>query len=289
MKSLLVAAIALSLTGVQEKTYDLRLEWKPVTGHRSELDETSAMKMSVTVTGLGEVAARSERSAYTALESIISADAEGNGDRTWAFAQATQEKDGQKSQLGFHGRIVRVTRTKGRPRTFTLADGGDLLAEDLAALKKAFMGAEDEPGKPSGAEVFAPKSPIKVGESWSPELKTIVSGMLDREMAAGVDLEKSRSVFTLKAVERRAGADYGNIEGLMELALRQVGPLALETPILFKVTMNVDACIDGTLPDGVLTMAVEMRGKSMVSGPNGQVQMTLDMTATGKKTTKTVR
>ncbi len=64
MKSLLVAAIALTLAGVQDKTYDLRLEWKPVKGHRSELAETSALKLSVTVAGLGEVVAQSERSEY---------------------------------------------------------------------------------------------------------------------------------------------------------------------------------------------------------------------------------
>ncbi len=186
---------------------------------------------------------------------------------------------------------MRITHTKGQARTFALEDGGAFLDGDLAALKKAFIGGEDnsESGKPSGAEVFAPRSPVKVGESWTPDLKTIVSAMLDREMAAGVDLEKSRAVFTLKSVERRAGADYGVIEGVLEVPLRQMGPMTLETPILFRITMSLDACIDGTLPDGVLNMAVEMKGKSPVAGPNGQVEMTLDMTATGKATVKTVR
>jgi hypothetical protein len=113
--------------------------------------------------------------------------------------------------------------------------------------------------------------------------------MFDEEMSGAVDLEKSKTLFTLKSVETRDGAEFGKIEGMMELSLGQMGPMKLETPILFKVSLTADACIDGKLPDGVLVMKAEMKGKSAAAGPSGKIELDLDMTATGKKTAKTAK
>jgi hypothetical protein len=291
MKSLLVAAIALTFAGVQDKTYDLRLEWKPLKGHQSALDENGVMTLSIKAAGMGEVAASSEQNALSAVETIVSADGEGGSQRTWKFSTATQERDGRKIPLGFQGKTVRITHIKGSSRTFGLEDGGELSADDLTVLKKAFMGPgenEAQAGKPSGAEMLAPKAPVKVGESWSPDLKTLASGLLDDDMSASLDLDKSKSVFTLKAVERRDGAEFGKIGGLIEFALGQLGPMKLETPLIFKIVMNADACIDGTIPDGVMVMTAEMKGVSLVTGPTGKIEVTIDMSASGKHTIRTL-
>ena len=292
MKSLLAAALAVTLAGVQEKTYDLRLDWTPVKGYRAELNETHEMKMSITATGMGQLATQSERSAFAALETIVSADSEGFGDRSWAFSQATQEKDGTLRPLGFSGKTVRVSNLKGKPRTFAVEDHTVLSPDDVAVLKSAFMGsteAEREPGALSGREVLAPKHPVKIGESWNPDLVSISKGMLNKEMAGGLDLQKSKAVFTLKRVERRDGVDYGTIEGVMELSVNQIGPMKLETPMMFRINMTMDGCIDGQLPDGVLGMGIEMKGTSKVASPNGELELTFDMTAAGKKTVRTVK
>jgi hypothetical protein len=92
----------------------------------------------------------------------------------------------------------------------------------------------------------------------------------------------------LEAVERRGSADFGKVEGVIEFALGQMGPMKLETPMIFKMTMNVDGCIDGTLPDAVMGMTAEMKGMSVVTGPTGKIEVTFEMSASAKTTVRTV-
>ena len=208
---------------------------------------------------------------------------------TASFSEATQLKDGRTVPFGFERKTVRVKNPKGQPRAFSLDDGSAIGEEDLAALKKAFMGGEDKPGEPSGADIFAPKAPVRVGESWSPDLRVLVTGMFDADMSQAVDLSKSRSTFTLASVEVRNGAEYGRIDGLLELALGQLGPMRLDTPIPLKMTVTGDVCVDATRPDGVLRMEVSMKGTSSVGGPAGKMPLDLDMTMSAQKSVRTVK
>jgi len=289
MKSALILMFALLAAGAQEKTYDLRLDSKPVRGHKSELQETSTMKMSMKITGAPEPISMAEETAFAAAEEVVSAEADGSCVLSWKFSKATKLQEGQTLPLSFQGKTVTVKHTKGKPREFSLEGGGVIAEPDLAALKKAFMGGEDKPDSPSGAEMFAPKKPVKVGESWSPDLKLIVKGMFDAEMAEAVDLEKSKSKFTLKSAESRSGADFGKIEGSLELMLGQLGPMKLDVPVSLKMTLNLDASIDGKHPDAVMRVKAEMKGKSSAAGPNGKIDLDLDMSMSGEKSVKTMK
>jgi len=288
MKVPLIVMLALVATIPQGKMYSLKLEWKPVAGYKSELSETTSMKM--TFTGAGQPSMiNEERTSFAATEEVASATADGGSELIWRFSEATQFKDGRMVPLGFQGKTVRVKHLKGQPRTFSLDGGGAIGDEDLAVLKKAFMGGEDKPGEPTGADIFAPKAPVRVGESWSPDLRAVATGMFDADVSLAVDLTKSRSTFTLVSVEARSGADYGRMDGLLELALGQLGPMRLDTPIPLKMTVTGDFCIDGTRPDGVIRMEMSMKGASSFAGPAGKIPVDLDMTMNAQKTVRTVK
>lgn len=279
--------VALFAVSAQDKTYDLKLEAKPVKGHKSDLTEASLMKMTMKMTGLPEPMQMGEENNYVATQEVVSADADGNAELKWVFSKATQNKEGQNAPLGFQGKIVLVKQAKGKAREFSYDGGGKIADEDLPALKKAFMGGNDKPGEPSGADLFAPKKPVKIGESWTLDLKAVVKNMFDAEMADSVNFEKASSKFTLKSVESRGGADFGKIDGVLELPLGQMGPMKLDTPVILKMVFEADACIDGKLPDHVLKIKAEMKGKTSAAGPNGKIDLDLDMTMSGNMTAKT--
>ena len=75
---------------------------------------------------------------------------------------------------------------------------------------------------------------------------------------------------------------------MIEFALGQLGPMKLETPLVFKIVLGADACIDGTIPDSVMAITAEMKGVSFVTGPAGKIEMTFDMSASGKHTIRTL-
>lgn len=286
----IILALALcAFTTTQDKTYDLRLEAKPVKGHKSELTETSVMKMTMKMTGLPEAMQMGEEGNFAATQEVLAADADGGSELKWTFSKATQVKEGQNVALGFQGKTVLVKHAKGKPREFSYEGGTPIAEQDLAPLKKAFMGGDEKGGEPSGADMFAPKKPVKVGESWSLDLKAVAKGMFDADMADAVLYDKATSKFTLKSVESRNGADFGKIEGVMELPLGSMGPMKLDAPIVLKMTIDADACIDGKLPDHVVKIKAEMKGKTAAAGPNGKIDIDMDMTMSGNLTAKTAK
>ena len=107
-------------------------------------------------------------------------------------------------------------------------------------------------------------------------------------MADSFQPAKSKALLTLRSVELRNGVEFGKIDGIVELAVSQLGPMKFEEPMIFKVTMNLDVCVDGKVPDGTLMMTAEMKGTSMMDGPAGKVAMTFDMLMTAKTTARTV-
>ena len=284
---LLWAGLAVALSGTQDKTYDLKLDPKPVKGHKSEQLEKTSMKMVMKVNGT-PAGGMTDDKVFAAAEEILAVDADDRTKRRWTFSKATRLVEGKAVPYGFQGKTVTMTDAKGKAREFAVEGGGAISEEDLAGLKEAFDDAKVE-GKPSGSELFAPPKPVKAGESWTSDVKKAVQTMFDEEMAAAIDPAKSKLGFTLKSVETRAGVEFGKIEGTMELAFTSFGPLKLDQPILMKFTVDLDACIDKKLPDGVMKMKGEMKGKSPATTDAGKIEIEMDMTMDMEKTVKTTK
>jgi hypothetical protein len=283
MKALTALALSAVAFASQEKTYDLKLETKPVQGQRSEQAETDSMKMVMKVNGRTAVAQENAKE-FAASEEILSVDSDLGTKRRWTFSKAARTSEGKTVPYAFQGKIVIVTQAKGKELAFALDGGAELSKEDVAGLK-SFAGKKEE-GKPGGAELFAPDRPVKTGETWTKDLKKLVEAILDKEMAKAVDLANSKLSFTLKSVESRGGVEYGKITGVMEFSFTAFGPLKLEQPIPMTFTVDLDCCIDGKLPDGQLKMKGEMKGKSAADTEQGKIELEIEMTMEGNKTVK---
>jgi len=270
-------ALALALLA-QDKAYDLKLDSPRVPGRRLQVLEVQHTRLSMRVNGQ-PAAASEEKIHVEALEEVVSADGPGAFELRWTFSKAESLAEGKALPLGFQGKTVRVKKAKDGEPSYSYADGGALAEADLAALKKVF----DEESDDAASKALAPGKPVKAGESWSPDIRALAD-MLDKDMAQAVDVSKSSARFTLKSVEKRGAAEFGKIEGSVELALGALGPLKLETPLLMKMTIELDVCVDGSLPDGVAKFKAVMKGASSAEADGNKVNLDVDITSVGHAT-----
>lgn len=278
MLALAVTLLALSsVEGAQDKAYDLKLDTPRKAGQTLRILEVQHTKMSMLVNGQ-PAAASEEKFHVEGQEEVVSADDRGGRELRWTFTKAESLAEGKMAPLGFQGKTVLVKKAKDQETRYSYADGSALGEDDLQALKKIDKGEDDEASK-----ALAPPKPVKVGESWSPDIRAL-AGTLDKDMAQAVDIAKSSAKFTLKAVEKRGGAEFGRIEGAVELALGALGPLKLETPLSMKLTFELDVCVDGALPDGEAKMKAVMKGASAAEADGNKVTLQVDLTSVGHMT-----
>jgi hypothetical protein len=269
----------------QDKAYDLKLNTPRKPGQKHALKEFSVMKMQMKV--MGQVAGENEeKKNFEAVEEVVGADGAGTNELRWAFTKAERLEEGMMKPFGFQGKTVVVKSAKGKDTEFKYADGGALAEDDLAGIKDAFD--EDAGTDKDPAKVMQPKQPVKVGESWSPDVAEMAK-MFDEEMAAAVDPKKSSAKFTLVSVEKRGGAEFGKISGVVELALGSMGPMKLETAIPMKMSVELDVCIDGSAPTGVMKLKVEMKGSSTAAVEGQKIQLDLDLGVTGEMSKSAVK
>lgn len=272
-----------------EKRYDLRLQTKHVAGW--SIDSMTKQDMNMTMTlRIGEQKLHEEKTQnsgdFKAVRKILEVK---DGDPTreeQAYERATAMVKGKETVYGFQGKTV-VCTLAGEKSTFTYPDGAALTGADLAGIREVFQN-EDAPGAPSRAdEMFVPKKPVKVGESWSPNIGGILTEFMQLEPDAA-DLEKSKAMFTLKSVEKRDGAEFGKIVGTMDIHLSMMGPMKFTAGLPLKIQVDLDVCIDGTRPDGVAKMSMTLKGKTTaeVPGTPPGIVVDMDMSMTSQETHK---
>ncbi|HXX92676.1 MAG TPA: hypothetical protein VEN81_03525 [Planctomycetota bacterium] len=287
--SLLSPAFALQDAG---KAYELKLKRQPTPGYKTEMTDSTSIKLKMVIQSGGQVLNQVEQvdeHSFAAVETVVKVDGDKVTEARWAFSKATRTSEGKTVPCGFEGKTVLV-KSAGKKREFTYEDGQKIEGDDYEVIKKAFLEGDDEKGGPSGEELFAPKKPVKIGESWSIPMKEMIEAMFDKDMAEAADLEKSKGGFTLKSIRQASGTDFGAIEGGFEIVLGQLGPIKLDKPLVMKTAIRLDCCVTGKLPDGDAQLKMEMKGTSMADGPNGaKLTIDADMTAKVAVVKKTVK
>lgn len=276
----------------QPKKYDLKLTWKnAVVGHKSELsqDDSKAMMMKV-LNSDGKILMQQEDNgshSFAAVEVISKIEDGKPAVSRWTFSRATQHREDQDVPFAFQGRTVVVTKDPASKNHFAFDDGKPVSTEDATVLAGLWDG-ETKPGELSGEEIFAPKSPVAVGEQWMPDIAVIAQGL---KLGDGIDLKRSTVKATLKSTEMRDGVEFGHIKLFMELWLTKFGPMQLDNPVLMKAEGDIDACIDGAQPDGTMNLTMDAKGYSTASvdSPPREVQISLDLEAKVQERQKTIK
>jgi len=275
----------------QPKKYDLKLNWKAVEGHKSELskDESQVMFMKVSPSGDGEGFTQEdkEETSLAAIQVISKTMGDKPAIRRWTFTKATRRHGEHVVPFAFQRRTLVVTSEPEGKSHFTFDNGEAVTAEDAKVLA-GFGDSDNKPGEPSGEEIFAPKQPVTVGETWTPDVAMIAQGL---QFGDAIDLKRSSAKAKLKSAETRNGVEFGKIDVVVELWLTKFGAMRLDSPVVVKVGVDMDVCIDGTQPDGVMRVTAEVKGDSWgtLESNSRRARISLDMTMSVLETQKTVK
>ncbi len=275
----------------QPKKYSLKWDWKPVEGYRTEVfaDLAETTKMSISADGQTlneEVKDEATTALYTEVPIHVKEDKA--TESRLSFSKATRRREGTETTLGFEGRTVAVNVDAEGRHTFTYEGGEAIAPEDLEVLSALPDYSDKKPGEPSGEEIFAPKTPVALGESWAPDIELMARAFGGGSMA--IDLSQSSATATLKSVSTRDGVDFGQVELSIDLYVTKFGPVQLDKPVLMRMSAHIDACIDGQQPDGVMTMMGEVQGETeaSVEGTARKLHLSLDTKRKGLVRKKTV-
>lgn len=290
-RSAALLALLPLLAATPDQTYDLKFSWKPVAGAKVEVRESELQNVDVTVKQADTVLQSQKQKKGKTFEGrveVLKVEGDKVAEALMTWSKASRLEEGRDVAYGFEGKAVRMKRKDGKVE-FAREDGAKLEDAEVEALKDAMEDMDRAPGEPTVEEVLSPKKPVKVGESWSPDIKVLSSNMF-KEMGDAIDTDKSKVVLTLKSVEKRDGKDFGTVEGVFDLVLSKMGPLELEKPMKLKLTAELVAAVDGSAPDGHMKMKAEMKDSSPVTGPDGtKITFEIEIGGDMSKSRKAVR
>ncbi len=170
--------------------------------------------------------------------------------RTYETAEVV--KKGEKVDLELKGKSVLIEKGKDK-YTFSVEDG-KLNAEATEVLDKEFNKKDDVDPE----ELMLPKKPVKVGDTWDVDVKAVTK-MFGEEMT--VDKDKAKVSGKLVKVYDKDKAKWGVVEYTIVLPITGVnspaGAIDTEAGSTMKVTITLDACIDGTQFGGTSSGKVE--------------------------------
>lgn len=280
----LVSLLGLALSAAAfaedaDKAWDLSLESKPKVGEKVEVTKKNRMKTVMKMTQGEKVLkedAKTEAGSYEFTAETTAVDGDEETAAKWTFRKASREEGGKDVAWGFEGKTIEGKAREGGDWEFTCTDGTALTAAELKAVKDATgkKGAKSE-DEPDMGEVLRPGKPVKVGETWSPDIDAIAKSFGGENLS--VDAEDSKAVCTLKSVVMRDGVPYGRIAVELDLSVPGFPPVEFDEPLHFVIAMELEACIDGTLPDGLMKGTMTLKGTRGAKMRRGEQVVTFDM------------
>jgi hypothetical protein len=288
--SIALALLALSPAFAEDaaKTWTLKFDSKPAVGMMTDETMEESTNMAMKISSGGKVVREEASEKSSSFEFRCEITAVSDNHRTgikWTFKKAKRVEGGVESACGFEGKTVIGTRGEDKKWTFAYEDGAAVADADLASLRTATDTKQKDKDEPSGQEMFAPKAPVKEGESWTPDMELI--GKSFGSDSLSVDQEASKGTCTLKKVETRNGVEFGLVTFDLSLEMDFKAPLTLEKSIPFTTQGEINACLDGSGPDGTMKMTFVAEGKraGSVAQKKGQpVAIELDMLSKGTMT-----
>lgn len=195
------------------------------------------------------------------------------------YETADMRVKGEDVNLGLAGKTVLIEK-KGDVYNFTI--GGTPVGEKAAEL----LGKEFNRTTETDETAFLPQSPVKVGDTWKPDLPALAKELGSDGLA--IDAGRSTATATLKKLYMKNGATFGVIDVALDLVVTKIGggmDVPLKEGSRLSIRVELDGCIDGTLSTG--QSKTTMKGN--LAGDVMGVALTISLNATQTGTSEEVK
>ena len=187
------------------------------------------------------------------------------------YEKASQTAAGKKTPQPYEGRTL-VFELKDSKYQVTAEGKPDLPAPMLDMLAQK---ASAELNKPTEAETFQPKNPVKVGDSWTLYSKTLAASFGD---IGDVDPANAKGQAKLTKVYQKDGKQFGVIDISIKFPVKSAGPLKFDPPATVEMKGSLDGAIDGLSTAKTMTSNIKVAGRGPMEDRPDKKKVTMETT-----------
>jgi hypothetical protein len=195
------------------------------------------------------------------------------------YSTAERRVDGKRVTLPYQGKTLRITKEKHGSYEFRLDDGDKLTIDQSLELIEEFNKGGLQPLLDG---LLARPAPVAVGETWKEDPAKLADGF-EKNANLTIDPAKSTIAGKLVRVYSKDSRQFAVIDLTIDLAvtaLNQDGQKLPAKDSFFKLQLECDLCIDGSLEHSTIkgTILVDVRATVEQNG----MQLALTIGAQGE-------
>jgi hypothetical protein len=250
--SLVLFSLVVGLASAED-AYTIKIK-KPAKGDVVKVENVeNGDNQSVVTVGAKELSkekgkeGKNEVYVETVLEKAEKADKPTSMKRKYEKARVTK-KDKEETRV-YEGKTVLIEK-KGDKYRFQIEDGKELTGMDAEALDNEFNSKKNGPSEEEIFEkILLPGKPVKVGDTWKIDTTEMFKAMTKE--AAAKDAKASGK---LLEVYEKNGHKFGKMDIEIETPITDFGgdKMKVAKGSKLKMTLHIDACIDGSSRDGAV-------------------------------------
>jgi hypothetical protein len=253
-----VLVVPLLASEGRAQSYTVKVKTNPAVGKSVTVTDSSDMRMAMVLSLKGMVLKDDKKNDVEETQfttRVLEAGDPQPKKFTRTYTKAVKGEKGKPAKAFYQGETV-VFELKGNAYQAVLQSGPVNDPEKLADLAKLAKNAN----KDSDVRALLPKTPVKVGDSWTISREALEVYLADAKDDA--DLPNAKAAGKLVKAYKQDGQQWGTLEYAFYIPLKKLGPLALNKPIPMQMKITVDTAIDGSSTASRSTGTASLKGSS---------------------------
>ena len=202
----------------QDATYALNAEEKFEVGDLFTETVKESKEQKVVVSVGGQVVQNQEESSkvsYVSVTKVLAVDANGAPTRLQSYFSTFSFTEGGFEDDTLKGKVIEITTADDGTTAWRHHAGeGNIASAARKWLDEQMAGALKSDAEDAAGQALTPKAPVKVGESWTPDLAVLM-----KSLEMGDDTSNAKGSCKLEKIETRGGVEIAHVSMTAEMPM----------------------------------------------------------------------